>query len=519
MAALSPTAAADGVLRVALRCNGQDVSDAVEILSIQVRRAINQVPSASLVLRDGDMPNQTFPCSDADTFVPGTEVEVRAGYGDSTQTIFKGIVVRQAVQIQGDNDSRLTLECRDPAIRLTAGQRSRVWADTTDGAVLEDLIQGHGLRASVQATTVQRRSLVQHGCTDWDFLLARAAANGLLVVPQDGTLNVTAPDTAQASALEVSWGVDIIDFHAELEARDLTQPFQQHRGRVRGYVRFQGSALAQVGAMVSLKGVGDRFKGDVLTTALTHHLADGTWLTDLTFGQPAPPAAEPVPGIEGLHVGVVVKLEGDPQGQHRVQVNVPAAGLEGLWAPLAQVQASSGFGAFFVPELGDEVLLGWLSQDPTCPVVLGSLYSSQRQPPYELRDDNPTRAIVTRCKSRLEFNDADQLIALTTPGNNRVVISDKDRCITLTDQNGNRVELAPGGVTLHSPKDVHISAKGHLTLDAVGGVAIRSPGDVTLDGLNVHCSAQVGFAGKGAATAELSASGQTTVKGGMVMIN
>jgi hypothetical protein len=37
--------------------------------------------------------------------------------------------------------------------------------------------------------------------------------------------------------------------------------------------------------------------------------------------------------------------------------------------------------------------------------------------------------------------------------------------------------------------------------------------------LNVNCEAQVGFAGKGSATAELSAAGQTTVKGGMVMIN
>ena len=38
-------------------------------------------------------------------------------------------------------------------------------------------------------------------------------------------------------------------------------------------------------------------------------------------------------------------------------------------------------------------------------------------------------------------------------------------------------------------------------------------------GLNVNCEAQVGFVAKGTATAEVSAAGQTTVKGAMVMIN
>lgn len=506
-------------MRVAVRCNGQDVSGAVELLSVQIRRAVNQVPAATLVLRDGDLQQLTLPTSDADTFSPGTGVVIEAGYGDSQQTVFKGVVLRQAVQIQGDNECSLTVECRDLAIRLTEDRRSQVWADTTDGELLQGLVERHGLKAVVAATSARHRSVVQHGCTDWDFLLSRAQANGLLVMAQDGTLQVTAPNTAAAPVLQLSWGVDIQDFQAE----------RGSSGPARGHVRFQGSALARVGDMVSLQGVGARFSGDVLITGLTHTLADGNWLTQVAFGS-QPPLAEPAglvspapsgraQGIEGLHVGVVVKLEGDPTGEQRVQVNVPSAGLEGLWATLAQVQASNGFGAFFVPELGDEVLLGWLGQDPTCPVVLGSHYSSQRKPPYELRDDNPTRAIVTRCKSRLEFNDADQLIALTTPGNNRVVISDKDNSITLKDQNGNRVELAPGGITLDSPKDVHISAKGRLTLDALGGVALSSPNDVRLDGLNVHCSAQVGFAGKGAATAELSASGQTTVKGGMVLIN
>jgi hypothetical protein len=53
----------------------------------------------------------------------------------------------------------------------------------------------------------------------------------------------------------------------------------------------------------------------------------------------------------------------------------------------------------------------------------------------------------------------------------------------------------------------------------VGAITLDSKADVKASGMNVQCEAKVGFTGKGNATAELSASGQTTVKGAMVMIN
>ena len=50
-------------------------------------------------------------------------------------------------------------------------------------------------------------------------------------------------------------------------------------------------------------------------------------------------------------------------------------------------------------------------------------------------------------------------------------------------------------------------------------LSLNSKADVTVEGLNVTCEARVGIVAKGAATAELSATGQTTVKGAMVLIN
>jgi hypothetical protein len=110
---------------------------------------------------------------------------------------------------------------------------------------------------------------------------------------------------------------------------------------------------------------------------------------------------------------------------------------------------------------------------------------------------NPTQALVTRCGSRLVFNDADRSISLQTPGQNHIVISDQDKRITLTDQNLNKVDLSPSGITLHSAKDISITAKGKITLHALGEVGITSKADVNVAGLNVRCTADVAFAGKG----------------------
>ena len=195
------------------------------------------------------------------------------------------------------------------------------------------------------------------------------------------------------------------------------------------------------------------------------------------------------------------------------------AATPGVWARLAQYHASSGFGAFYLPEVGDEVVLGYFNNDPSHPVILGSLYSSARAPPYAIAAENNTKALVTRSKVKIEIDDDKKVITITTPANNKIVLSDDAKSIILQDQTDNKVTLDPGGITLESPKDIKITAKGTMTLDAVGKIAITSKADVNVGGANISCDAQMAFTGKGAASAELSASGQTTVKGAVVMIN
>lgn len=593
----SPLLNSDGVLSVAVLSDGNPIPDTFQLLSIEVEFSVNRIPVARLQFVDGDMPNAKFPVSDENTFKPGSEITIQAGYDQTTTTIFSGVVIKHGIKITGENDARLVLECKDKALTMTVARKNANYVDKKDSDIISTLIgNAAGCSADVTATTTTYKELVQYYCTDWDFMLARAEVNGLLVTVDAAKVTVKAPDTSATPVLTLTYGIDMQEFQAELDARtqlssvkttawDLSkqaivqqtaspesltgqgnldsttlasvlsvssyglqsatplstdalsawakaQQLKSGLSRIRGRVSFQGSALVKAGCLLELKGVGDRFNGNVFVSRVIHHLKDGNWITEAEFGMPstwfteqqeleAPLASGITAGVGGLQVGVVMKLDADPEKEFKVQVSVPvmAAETDGVWARLANFYGSNSFGAFFIPEIGDEVVLGYFNDDPSHPVILGSLYSSKQKAPYELTADNFTKAIVTRSKLKVEFDDDKKIITIVTPAKNTIVISDDGKSILLQDENSNKVELNPSGITLDTPKDIVMSAKGKISLSAVGNVEISAKADVKTEGLNVNNTAQVGFVAKGSATAELSASGQTTVKGAMVMIN
>ncbi len=593
----SPSEDGQGLVRFSVESDGEDVTERLPLLSMTVQRAANKVPAARLVLRDGDMPNRAFPLCDDTLFKPGAVLSLGAGYGKQHTPLFQGVVMSQALRIDDDNRASLVVECRDKAVAMTVGRRNAHHVDQTDSAVIQGLVGRHQLSADVEATAFEHPVLAQHFSTDWDFMLARAEANGQLVAVHDGKVSVRQPQADGEPVLTVEYGRDLIEFEAELDARsqlaeaqgftwdpanqavlqgssakpaalarlgDLdsatlarviglesfvlqagapqsrdslnawakAQQLKAGLARVKGRMRFQGHAAPRVGSLIELKGVGERFSGRVFVSAVDHEVANGNWLTEVRFGlspqwftaQPdvaAPAAGGLLPPVAGLQVGVVLKLDACPDGEPKIQVKVPVlqAETEGIWARLAKPFASQSFGLFFLPEVGDEVLLGYFNDDPSHPVVLGSLYSSKRKPPYELEAANDIKAIVTRSRHRIEFDEKDKIVTITTPGNNKVVLDDKDKSILLSDMNGNTVRLGTAGIALDSPKDITCTAKGGITLDAAGAVTLRAKADVKAQGMNVECQGQVGFKASGAASAELSASGQTTVRGAMVMIN
>jgi uncharacterized protein involved in type VI secretion and phage assembly len=205
-------------------------------------------------------------------------------------------------------------------------------------------------------------------------------------------------------------------------------------------------------------------------------------------------------------VGVVTELADDPGKEHRVRVKVPLAGMgeQGVWARVATLDAGDKRGTFFRPEKDDEVVLGFFHDDPSQPVILGMLHSSKKAPPLEATADNHQKAYVSRSGLTLEFDDDKKVLTLKTPGKNRIVLSDDDGGITLEDQHGNRLVLGKEGVTIESPKKA---------------VAVTAKTKLEAKGNKIALESQTTLEAKAQAKAEVSSSGNLTLKGSMVMIN
>jgi len=284
-----------------------------------------------------------------------------------------------------------------------------------------------------------------------------------------------------------------------------------------GRARVQGFSKAAPGITIAIEGMGKRMNGMAWISGVRHEISCGNWLTDLQLGlsqkshleifrDQSSQAAGLLPPIHGLHTAVVTALEGDPDSEGRIRIKIPSVSLdgEGLWARFAAPDAGGDRGCVFLPEIDDEVVVGFFDDDPGQPVVLGGLFSGANAAPITASDDNHQKGFTTRSGIHILFDDDKKTITIDTPGGNKLMLDDDQKQINITDQNGNKILLSSDGITLDSAKDVIIKAKGDVKLEGTKGLQLKA-------------SAQ--FKAEGSAGVELTSSAITTIKGSLVQIN
>jgi Rhs element Vgr protein len=308
--------------------------------------------------------------------------------------------------------------------------------------------------------------------------------------------------------------------NTELQAWTDASLLRSRLSKIQGSIKVTGTNQVKPGDLVKLDGFGERFNGKAFVSSVYHEVTNQSgWFTHLGIGlEPKfisevfddildPPAAGIIPAIKGLHVGKVTSLE-DPEGEHRVRIFIPVIepSSEGIWARMASPDAGEGDaarGIFFMPEVDDEVIVGFINEDPRDPVILGKLYSSAKPAPFEQTENNFQKGIVTKTGLKLVFDDEVKSITLETPNGNKMTISDQEKGFVLEDENGNKVVLNSDGVQYESSKDFIIKASG----------------DVKIEGVNIEIKASAELKAEGGAGAEFSSSGATNVKGSLVQIN
>lgn len=304
--------------------------------------------------------------------------------------------------------------------------------------------------------------------------------------------------------------------------------------KIQGKITVPGNTKIIAGDIIKLSEFSARFNGKAFISKVIHSLQDGEWLTVLTVGKSSKShaalkdvedlgASGFLPALRGTQIAKVKQIHEDPDAGFRVLVTLPSfsgTGQDvGIWARMSFSYASNEAGFFFFPEIGDEVLLSFINNDPRYPVIIGSLYSAKNTAKETPDEKNQFKSIYSKSGIHITFDDEDKILTIETPEKNTIILDDKSKSVSMKDMNDNSIVMDESGITIKSPKDINLKADGDITINAQSNLAMKATADATLDGASITQSAQSSFTAKGNASAELSASGQTTVKGAMVMIN
>ena len=171
----------------------------------------------------------------------------------------------------------------------------------------------------------------------------------------------------------------------------------------------------------------------------------------------------------GVMTAVVTDIV-DPDGQGRVKIKLPeragpphgaGASLE-LWARLATLMAGNNRGTWFVPDVGDGVLVAFSQGDPSHPFVLGGLWNGSALPPQAMDGAGKNFKKVIRSRNgvqiTLDDQDGQESLRLETPAGQRIELRDGPESVMITDADGNSIKLDATGITVQASAKVTINA-------------------------------------------------------------
>jgi len=298
----------------------------------------------------------------------------------------------------------------------------------------------------------------------------------------------------------------------------------------------KGNPKLRAGAAVTLTNVGTAFSGKYTLTG-TRHLFDHEvgYTTAFTVSGRQERSLYGLIGgrgrggagrIEGLVTALVSDVK-DPLNMGRVRLTYPwlAQDFTSNWARIVLPGAGADRGLYVLPEVGDEVMVGFELDDFDSPYVIGGLFNGQDKTP-ELAEpavdgtsgEIAARGFVSRKGHRIEFVE-DKGITLSTGDGSLVVTLDAEQqqvritsaqSVQVSADNGISFDAGTGPLefkgqrlSLTSTTDYELRANGRLTLAGDAGVTVEGP--------------TISVAGQG--NTEVTSNGTLTLRGAMVAIN
>ena len=230
--------------------------------------------------------------------------------------------------------------------------------------------------------------------------------------------------------------------------------------------------------------------------------------------------------LSGVRVGVVTNNE-DPKDLGRVKLRFPwrDADDESHWARLATPMAGSEYGAYFLPEVDDEVLVAFEDGDIHKPFVLGALWNGSQKPPQKNTEgNNDIRQIESRSGHTITFDDSEDTpnVEIETSAGHTIRLDDEsgDEHISVEGKSGKNtitLDSSKGEISVVADKTLDLSAK-NVKIDGSSEVSISTKSlDVSATS-NAKISGGRNLKLKGQA-AKLQESGPVIIKGIPIKLN
>ncbi|MDX2161437.1 MAG: VgrG-related protein [bacterium] len=269
-----------------------------------------------------------------------------------------------------------------------------------------------------------------------------------------------------------------------------------------------GDATLVAGCSVTIDGVGRQFSGTYKLSSAVHRYSTQTgYDTHFTVeGAQRHLVADLVtqassPTLPGLVIGVVTNSK-DPKNMARVRVKLPwlSETDESTWARVVMLGGGNNRGLFWLPQVNDEVLVGFEHGDINFPFVIGGLYNSKDAAPLSAADSVKGGVIQRMLKT-----DRISILLKEDAASEMIEIRDMDNKAVL------RMTTKP------QPKIEILCANGDVMVKAMNAT-IDATQKVDVKGLNVNVEAKTQLMLKGA-TVNLEGSGPVVIKGAIVNIN
>ncbi|MCT4621761.1 MAG: phage baseplate assembly protein V [Marinisporobacter sp.] len=234
------------------------------------------------------------------------------------------------------------------------------------------------------------------------------------------------------------------------------------------------------------------------------------------------------PQMIGVAVAKVTNNK-DPDKLGRVKCKFIAKNSEDEtdWIRIASFMGGKERGAFFLPEVEDEVLIAFAGGDISKPYVIGSLWNKKDKPPETNKDGkNAIKKIKTKGGSEIIFNDTDkkEKITLSTPSERKIDLDDGNKSTKITDKGDKniiKIDSNAGMISIEGQKKLSFKAGGcKIIMDGTANsITIESSTTLKLKAQQINIEAGGSLAIKSNGMLDIKSSAVCNLKGSIVKIN